>query len=195
MRLSATPVSSQWHRKLVKTFNEEGHAHFLTFSCFQRMQLLTNDLWRGWLAQAILASNRKHNVALWAYVFMPEHIHLLVRPRCQTYNISGYRHDLKQSLSKRVINALREANSSLLGRLRVQERPGKVCHRFWQEGPGYDKNIWSTDKAVEKARYCHWNPVKRGLVSEPEGWKWSSYRWLETGQREGEPLALDEWAE
>ena len=27
-----------------------------------------------------------------------------------------------------------------------------------------------------KLRYLHRNPVKRGLVTEPENWKWSSYR-------------------
>jgi hypothetical protein len=27
-----------------------------------------------------------------------------------------------------------------------------------------------------KLRYLHRNPVKRGLVAQPEDWKWSSYR-------------------
>src|SRR5579863_3425450 len=31
-------------------------------------------------------------------------------------------------------------------------------------------------KRVEKLRYMHRNPVKRGLVSSPEQWRWSSYR-------------------
>jgi REP element-mobilizing transposase RayT len=43
-------------------------------------------------------------------------------------------------------------------------------HRF------YDFNVWSKRKRIEKLRYMHRNPVKRGLVSEPELWKWSSYR-------------------
>jgi putative transposase len=29
---------------------------------------------------------------------------------------------------------------------------------------------------VEKLRYIHRNPVKRGLVTRPEDWMWSSYR-------------------
>jgi len=29
---------------------------------------------------------------------------------------------------------------------------------------------------VEKLRYMHRNPVKRGLVESPEQWRWSSYR-------------------
>jgi hypothetical protein len=37
-------------------------------------------------------------------------------------------------------------------------------------------NVWTTKKRVEKLRYMHRNPVKRGLVAAPEQWRWSSYR-------------------
>jgi putative transposase len=36
--------------------------------------------------------------------------------------------------------------------------------------------VWSERKRVEKLRYMHRNPVKEGLVQEPEQWPWSSYR-------------------
>ncbi len=29
---------------------------------------------------------------------------------------------------------------------------------------------------MEKLRYMHRNPVKRGLVESPDLWRWSSYR-------------------
>jgi hypothetical protein len=34
---------------------------------------------------------------------------------------------------------------------------------------------------VEKLRYIHRNPVRRGLVAKPEDWKGSSYRHYQTG--------------
>ncbi len=46
---------------------------------------------------------------------------------------------------------------------------------FWQ-ARFYDFNVWTTKKRVEKLRYMHRNPVKRGLVKSPEEWRWSSYR-------------------
>jgi len=33
----------------------------------------------------------------------------------------------------------------------------------------------SEGKRVEKLRYIHRNPVRRGLVERPEDWKWSSF--------------------
>ena len=46
---------------------------------------------------------------------------------------------------------------------------------FWQ-ARFYDFNVWTAKKRVEKLRYMHRNPVKRGLVTSPEQWRWSNYR-------------------
>ena len=40
----------------------------------------------------------------------------------------------------------------------------------------YDYNVRSQHKRVEKLRYIHRNPVRRGLVEKPEHWRWSSFR-------------------
>ena len=47
--------------------------------------------------------------------------------------------------------------------------------RIWQKR-FYDFNVWSERKRIEKLRYMHRNPVKRGLVERPEHWAWSSFR-------------------
>jgi putative transposase len=51
---------------------------------------------------------------------------------------------------------------------------------FWQKRY-YDFNVWSERKVVEKLRYMHRNPVKRGFVERPEDWAWSSFRHYLTG--------------
>jgi len=51
---------------------------------------------------------------------------------------------------------------------------------FWQPRY-YDFNVWSEAKRVEKLRYIHRNPVKRGLVERPEDWVWSSFCHYATG--------------
>src|SRR6266481_438336 len=45
----------------------------------------------------------------------------------------------------------------------------------------YDLNIRGEAKRVEKLRYIHRNPVRRGLVRKPEDWKWSSFLHYATG--------------
>jgi REP-associated tyrosine transposase len=38
---------------------------------------------------------------------------------------------------------------------------------FWQRRH-YDFNVWSGKKFIEKVRYIHRNPVRRGLGEKPE---------------------------
>jgi putative transposase len=47
---------------------------------------------------------------------------------------------------------------------------------FWQPSY-YDFNVWSEPKRIEKLRYIHRNPVRRGLVASLEQWAWSSFRY------------------
>lgn len=107
---------------------------------------------------------------------MPEHVHLLVLPTDSESNVSRLLARIKQPFSKAIKQILVEHRSTLLTSLTVRERPGKTCFRFWQEGPGFDRNLF-TAKAVEAAiDYIHVNPVKRGLCKRAVDWKWSSAR-------------------
>ena len=54
----------------------------------------------------------------------------------------------------------------------------------------YDVVVLSEKKKLEKLRYIHRNPVKRGLVLAPEQWKWSSYLHYATG--EPGPVFIDQ---
>ena len=178
------------HRKRNKKYNTTGHVHFLTFSCHRRMKLLSNDPWRMWLAESIRSQCDKHDIALWAYVFMPEHVHVLLKPRRTSYDLAAWEQGTKLSWSRKIIVHLSRQGSPLLQAVRVKEG-----YRLWQAGGGHDLNIWTMKKVIEKAEYCHRNPVKRRLVDSPEKWRWSSFRWLEQGIRDGEPLRVDDWDE
>ena len=154
------------------------------------MPLLTNDLWRTWLAQSVRKACDAHTIALWAYVFMPEHVHLLLKPRRETYSLAAFEQSAKLSWSRKMIVQLSRQHAPLLEACRT----GKGF-KLWQEGGGYDLNLLTMEQALEKAAYCHRNPVTRRLVTTPAEWRWSSYRWLEMGARDDETLRLDDWDE
>jgi putative transposase len=91
------------------------------------------------------------------YVLMPEHVHLLVS-------------EPRRTILSKAIQALKLSVS-----VQRRERP------FWQPRY-YDFNVHNELKRVEKLRYMHRNPVKRGLVEKPEEWAWSSFRHYATGE-------------
>jgi putative transposase len=165
------------HRKTVRHFHEIGHLHELTFSCYGRMPLLTNDEWREKLGRCIDAAGTELAIELVGFVFMPEHVHLLVYPTTATPSISRYLARIKQPFSKQIKDALVARHSQLLSRLTVRERPGKECFRFWQEGPGFDRNLFTADAISSSLEYIHNNPVSRELCRCAVDWQWSSARY------------------
>jgi len=171
---------SQPHRKKIKHYHEPGDFHEFTFSCYGRMSLLTNDPWRRYLARSIDDAAAMEGFVLNAFVFMPEHVHLLVyptRPETDASGISRFLAAVKRPVSARVKADLLCSGSRLLARLTVGERPGKTAFRFWQEGPGYDRNLQTERSVTAAIDYLHLNPVRRRLVKQAADWRWSSARW------------------
>ncbi|NNJ26077.1 REP-associated tyrosine transposase [Alienimonas chondri] len=171
-----------------RTFNEPGHAHELTFSTYRRLRFLERDRVRGWFADALALAREKHDVAVWTYVLMPEHVHLLVHPRRRSYSIEAFRHDLKAPVGRRAFAHLEEHAPHWLPQL--TRRRGKKTERlFWQPGAGYDRNVTEPKTLAAMIDYIHANPVRRGLCERPEDWMWSGARCF-AGQDAG-PIPLD----
>ncbi len=168
------------HRKTVRRVHEPGHLHELTFSCYRRLPLLTNHDWRGRLARSLDAASTQTGVHLVAFIFMPEHVHLLVLPtRPGSSSISEYLSRIKQPFSREIKAILEQVRSPLLARLTVRERPERTCFRFWQEGGGYDRNLFTPQAIRASLDYLHANPVRRGLCRRAIDWHWSSARYYE----------------
>jgi putative transposase len=177
------------HRKTCKRFNDPGHAHALTFSCFQRQPFLNRDRSRQWFIDAIDRARSKHLFHVWAYVVMPEHAHLLIWPTESTYDVSEILNSIKQSVAKRALLYVRRVAPEFLRRMEDLQPNGTRHYRFWQRGGGYDRNIVEPETAHQQIEYFHNNPVRRGLCLKPADWLWSSaadYAGLRAG-----PLKID----
>jgi putative transposase len=177
------------HRKRKLTYDLPGHAHFLTYSCYQRLPLLSKDRTCEWVVEAMQVARRKFDFDLWAFVLMPEHVHVLLRPRQERYQLSRILAALKRPVSSRAKEYLVALDNRLwLKKLTVVENGSRVF-RFWQAGGGYDKNLWNDRAILEVIDYIHANPVRRGLVERPTDWYWSSARFW-AGDYSG-PLEMD----
>ena len=155
-----------------KRHNIPGHAHELTFSCFKRQPFLKSDKVKNYIIESIECASYEHDFSIIAYVIMPEHVHLMIYPSAELYSISKILKSIKQPVSKRVINQLRESNSIHLKRMETGlESPQ---YRFWQDGGGYDRNYFTNKDILIQINYIHNNPIRRGLVENPVEYEWSS---------------------
>jgi len=162
------------YRKRCRRSNDPWNAHELTFSCFHGQAFLARERTRQWLAMAVNQTRLTYAYDVWAYVIMPEHVHLVVWPREAEYLISKILKATKQSVGRRAADWLRRESPAGLARLATGQKSNP--YRFWQDGGGYDRNIREPKALRGAIDYIHNNPVRRGLVERPGDWPWSSYR-------------------
>ncbi len=104
----------------------------------------------------LLAASKKYQVDIHAWVFMANHVHLLA-----TLRASGGVSKMMQSLGR---NYVRYFNYSY-------QRTGTL----W-EGRFKSCLVDSEAYLLECYRYIELNPVRAGMVDEPNEYFWSSYR-------------------
>jgi putative transposase len=135
----------------LKRFHHTGDLHFITFSCYHRLPYLASDHAKQAFEQFLEQTRTSHEFEVHGYVLMPEHVHLLLSEPTH--------HDLATTLK-----VLKQQTSKLLK---------SPITPFWQTRY-FDFNVRTKAKRLEKLRYMHANPVKRGLVTRPELYPWSS---------------------
>ncbi len=64
--------------------------YFVTFSTFERQPLLTERETAGSLREQLLRSSQAHDIAVDVYMFMPDHVHLLLRGLTETAEMTGF---------------------------------------------------------------------------------------------------------
>ena len=177
------------HRKKLIRYDSPGDARFLTFSCFKRQPFLSKDRSRRWFLDALEISRETHGFDLWAWVIMPEHVHLLVYPGHAPFQMKDALYSLKKSVTNTAQAYVRRHAPQFLKSMEDRQPNRKVAYRFWQRGGGYDRNLWTPAEIWEKIDYIHKNPVTRELCNHPLEWPWSSARAFST--RKPDPIRID----
>ena len=171
-------------RRKLKRYYGAGDFHFITCSCYRRQSLLGTPRRRDLFLTVLEQVRRRYHFVVAGYVIMPEHIHLLIgEPQVKTP--STVMQALKLGFARRVLAQPRRRRNPTHAVL-FDHLPQHI----WQKR-FYDFNVWTEHKRIEKLRYMHRNPVKRGLVASPELWRWSSFRAYFL--REAGPVRVNDW--
>jgi putative transposase len=150
-----------------------GYSHFITTSCYRRLPLLATPWSRDLFLTVLESVRRRYHFVVVGYVIMPEHVHLLITEPGRG-DPSAVMKALKQGFARRLHRTNHSHPVSLM------QAPVEFA-RIWQPR-FYDFVVFSDKKRVEKLRYMHRNPVKRGLVLESQQWAWSSFRYYAYGE-------------
>jgi len=163
------------HRKKLKHYDIPGHAHELTFSCYHQLNYLKDPACCKIFMEELSLAREKFQFQLWAYVLMPNHVHLLIYPCKHDYKISIILQSIKGRTSKHYGDKLLAEKPKVYEKYCIKVGQKKTF-RFWKAGGGYDRNLWNAKAIHASIKYIEENPVRAGLVESTEEWKWSSAR-------------------
>jgi putative transposase len=88
-------------------YQEPGQPRELTFSCYRHYAFLGHDRTRTCFVEALDQARRKVGFQLWAYVLMPEHVHLLVYPGDAAEKMSRFLQAIKEPVARKALGYLK----------------------------------------------------------------------------------------
>ena len=147
------PLLQRWNPKrpprLDILFSSVRPFYFVTFNTHERLSILArseiHQTFRRFSERA-----EEHDLAVGRYVIMPDHIHLFVAIPATGITLSEWTQALRTMIGKKLL------------RLGCQKP-------HWQEG-FFDHVLRSADSYGQKWQYVRMNPVRAGLVSDPDAW-------------------------
>jgi putative transposase len=160
-------------------YDQEGHAHYVTFSCYKRRRLLMDDKAKGIVIGVLNSELAKIGAKCAGFVVMPDHVHAILwfpKPN----QLSRFMKQWKQRTSVEIKKLMKNDLPNYLTQFDVRDP-------VWQPRY-YSFNIFSAKKLKEKIDYIHENSVRAGLVDHPGDWIYSSAGYYLSGKSVGLPI-------
>jgi REP element-mobilizing transposase RayT len=145
------------YKRNLPHWEHPGNVYFITFKTADGVTLseMAKDIT---LASIKFHSDKKYK--LYGCIIMDTHVHCVLQPLEQSkdvyYSLAQIMHSIKSYSANRVQKLL-----DLKGRVWLDEN--------------YDRIVRDESEYIEKMEYIMSNPVKAGLVAEPEDYRWLFY--------------------
>ena len=161
--------------------------YFITFTCYQWRPLLEKsliyDFFPGWISEIT-----KRGVLTCGYVFMPNHIHMLVYVQKNSKGLNHVIGEAKRFLAYEIVSRLKRMKETEL----LEILATGVQKKEWIKGKKHQVFRLSFDAKEVKGKreinkildYIHYNPVsgKWNLVIDFIEYEHSSARYYESGE-------------
>jgi len=153
---------------------EPTHPHFITCTILHWIPIFTRTQTTDIIFNSLKYLQQSDNLKLYAYVILENHLHLIV----SSDDIAKSMQKFKAHTAKEILKLLQENNvKTILDQLAFYKKAHKkeTTYQLWQEGIA-PKLIQGEKMMIDRIKYIHNNPVKRGYVDEANHWRYSSAR-------------------
>jgi REP element-mobilizing transposase RayT len=163
-------------------------ALYITTVAKDRLPVFQTDAIKIITCRAIDEARNSCGFLVFAYVIMPDHLHLLTDCRRRPSEVLRY---IKGTGAHRVIEFLKEKHyESSLQKLQHEEWKRNHRHSLWGHGSNVF-SVFSESVFMQKVNYIHLNPVRAGLVERAMDYHWSSVRFWQRCETDEEPIRVD----
>ncbi len=152
--------------------------HFTTSTVVNWIDLFTRRSYCDIIMESLEYCQNNRGLEIYAYCLMSNHLHMIVRAK--NGDLPAILRDFKKYTSKSIIKFIKETHPKRKWMLEHFEKAGKKLKRikgykFWQDG-NHPIELATNYLLDQKLEYIHQNPVKAGIVNQPEDYVYSSAR-------------------
>lgn len=162
------------------TVQHPNKPYFLTWTTVEWIDIFTRQRYRDIILDSLKYCQNHKGLILYAYVIMSNHVHLIAAAK-DGFNLSGIIRDCKKFTSKEIVESMQNKPESRARWLEsIVRAHASVNHRnkeyqLWQQR-NHAIDVTDLRRFYQKLAYIHMNPVKAGIVAEPEHYLYSSAR-------------------
>ena len=170
------------------TISRDSPCYYLTSVARARLPIFRTDEIKLVTCAALHEARRSGAFALYAYVIMSDHLHLITNSHLSPAETLRFVNGI---VSRRIIDHLKHHHhGSSLQKLRREAGPRRHSYSLWDHHA--DARLLLTESMLmQRVTYTHQNPVRGGMVSHPQDYRWSSVRCWNRSVLDDEPLLMD----
>ncbi|RCH53859.1 transposase [Mucilaginibacter hurinus] len=153
--------------------------HFITFAVVNWIDVFTREAYKEILLGSLKFCIENKGLRLHAWVIMSNHVHLIASAK-EGVKLSDIMRDFKKYTSWQIIAAIKEnlQESRKDWMLWMFKRAGSKninndVYQFWQQD-NHPIELSTNLMMDQRLDYLHQNPVKAGIVTEAQHYKYSS---------------------
>ena len=166
-------MSTRYH------FGDNEKPHFITFAVVNWIDVFTRESYTHILLDSLRFCIEKKGLRLHAWVIMSNHVHLIASAK-DGFKLADIMRDMKKFTSQRIIAAITENEQEsrkdwliwMFKRAGARNKNNET-YQFWQQD-NHPIELSTNEMMDQRLDYLHNNPVKAGVVWEPQHYKYSS---------------------
>jgi REP element-mobilizing transposase RayT len=175
------------------SIHDPTHLYFVTASVVEWIPLFKYPKYTEVILSSLSWMQKEKRLLLFAFVIMPTHAHLLIKPQNQT--IGETVQQFGSFTAHEILKKVREdGKTDWLKTFEQEKRDPRHKHSIWQDIQA--KNIFSMEVLEQKVEYIHQNPIRKDwkLATDRADYIYSSAGYYDYGRKPIIEIAdINEW--